>query len=284
MDIKTTVTATVALIVFSVVGVFLFSGSEDADVDILTIDGVEPTESTVLSGEYLIQRELVICTLGEPVGNIKCFIDWITSDEGQEIVAKEFVPLPESSRTTYDAPSPSGVQTINVGGSTSIQSTMMMLAERYKEKFGINVNVSGGGSGVGASNTVSGQFDIGMCSRDLKESEISKGLVPTYVGKDGVAVIVNGAGVTDLTLDQIARIYSGEISNWKDVGGIDKPIAVIARDDSSGTRECFDKAMGSDWTMKEDVVKYNSSGGVIGAVKVAKGSIGYVSIGQLRAL
>ena len=284
MDIKIIVTATVALFVFSAVGIFLFYDSDDAKIDVLSIDGVEPTEYNVISGAYHIQRELVICTLGEPTGNIKCFIDWITSDEGQKIVSEEFGPLPEESRTTYDAPSPSGVQIINVGGSTSVQATMIMLAEVYKEKFGINVNVTGGGSGVGASNTANGQFDIGMCSRDLNESELEMGLVPTHIGKDGVAVIINGAGVTDLTLEQLSKIYSGEITNWQEVGGIDKPIAVIARDDSSGTRGCFDEAMGDGWKMKEGVVKYNSSGGVIGAVKIAKGSIGYISIGQLKAI
>ena len=284
MDKKTIVTSVVAIIVFSAVGYFLFSDVEDAQVDVLSIDGVEPTEANVLSGAYPIQRSLIICTLGEPTGNIKCFIDWITSDEGQEIVSEEFVPLPESERTTYDAPSSDGVRAINVGGSTSIQATMMMLAEEYKEKFGINVSVSGGGSGVGASNTVKGQFDIGMCSRDLNSTELEQGLVPTSIGKDGVAVIVNGAGVSRLTLEQLSRIYSGEVTNWKDVGGADQTIAVIARDDASGTRECFDKSMGQDWVMKDDVVKYNSSGGVIGAVRIANGSIGYISIGQLKAI
>ena len=293
MDNKTIVTFIVAVFAFSAVGTFIFSDGDggvespanaDGTVSSVIVDGIAPMESNVLNGLYPIQRNLVICTMGEPVGNVKCFIDWITSDDGQEIISEEFVPLPENERTSYEPPSSSGPQSINVGGSTSIQSTMMKLAEVYKERFGININVSGGGSGVGASNTANGQLDIGMCSRDLKSSEIEKGLVPTMIGKDGVAVIVNGAGVTSLTIEQISKIYSGEITNWKEVGGIDKTIAVIARDDSSGTRECFDKAMGSDWEMKKDVVKYNSTGGVIGAVKVAKGSIGYISIGQLESI
>jgi phosphate transport system substrate-binding protein len=284
LDKKIVVTSIVAIIVFSMVGAFLFSDAEGAQLDAVMIDGVEPTEVDVLSGSYPIQRNLIICTMGEPTGNIKCFIDWITSDEGQEIVSKEFVPLPESERTTYDTPSSDGVQNFNVGGSTSIQATMMMLAEAYKEKFGINISVSGGGSGVGASNTIQGQFGIGMCSRDLKSSELEQGLIPTSIGNDGVAVIVNGAGVDGLTLEQLSKIYSGEITNWKEVGGVDKSIAVIARDDASGTRECFDKMMGPDWIMKTDVVKYNSSGGVIGAVRIASGSIGYISIGQLKSI
>ncbi|MBE6516641.1 MAG: hypothetical protein E7Z67_00430 [Thermoplasmata archaeon] len=284
MDRKNLVTFVFAIIMFSSIGVFLFSDVDDAELNVLTIDGVEPTEENVLDASYEIQRNLIICTMGIPTGNVACFIDWITSDEGQSIVAEEFVPLPDEERTGYDVPSSNGVQTINVGGSTSVQATMMRLADAYKDRFGINVNVSGGGSGVGASNTINGQFDIGMCSRNLKSSEIEKGLVPTHIGKDGVAVIVNGAGVDNLTLEQISAIYSGEITNWKEVGGTDTTIAVIARDDSSGTRECFDKAMGSDWTMKEDVVKYNSSGGVIGAVRIATGAIGYVSIGQLESI
>jgi phosphate transport system substrate-binding protein len=254
------------------------------EIELLSIDGVDPTENNIISGLYPIQRDLVICTRGEPVGNVKCFIDWITSDEGQEIVSCEFTPLPKDSRTDYDEPSPLDKQSITVGGSTSIQTIMMMLAEKYKEKFGINVNVTGGGSGVGISNTVNGQFDIGMCSRDLNESETKSGLTSTIIGKDGVAVIINGAGVENLTIEQISDIYSGKINNWKEVGGIDKPIAVIARDDFSGTAESFNEAMVDGWSIRDNVVKYNSSGGVIGAVKIAKGSIGYISIGQLKSL
>ena len=284
MDKKIITIGIVAVIAIAAVGMFMIMNKEDggSDVKSISLKGVDATEDNVLNDTYPIQRNLILCTNGAPTGNVKCFIDWITSDEGQAIVAEEFVPLPAGSRTTFTAPVSS--DDIVVGGSTSIQATMTKLAAAYKEKYNINVSVSGGGSGVGASGTVSGQFDIGMCSRDLKSSEIASGLVPTEIGKDGVAVIVNGAGVTDLTIEQVAKIYSGEITNWKDVGGVDKAIAVIARDDSSGTRECFDKAMGSDWTMKSDVVKYNSTGGVIGAVKNTAGSIGYISIGQLSAL
>ncbi|MGN1044357.1 MAG: substrate-binding domain-containing protein [Candidatus Methanomethylophilaceae archaeon] len=283
MNKKIIVIGIVAIIAIAAVGMFMMNRDDSgSDVKAISLNGVEATEDNVSNGTYPIQRNLVLCTMGEPTGNVKCFIDWITSDEGQAIVAEEFVPLPAESRTTFTAPVSS--DDIVVGGSTSIQATMTKLAAAYKEKYGINVSVTGGGSGVGASSTISGQFNIGMCSRDLKSSELSAGLVPVEIGKDGVAVIVNGAGVTNLTIEQISKIYSGEITNWKEVGGVDKEIAVIARDDSSGTRECFDNAMGSGWAMKSDVVKYNSTGGVIGAVKNTAGSIGYISIGQLSAI
>lgn len=79
-----------------------------------------------------------------------------------------------------------------------------------------------------------------MCSRDLKASEAEKGLIPTIIGKDGVAVIVNGAGVKDLTIEQVAKIYDGTYTNWSQVGGVDKSIGVVCREDGSGTRECFE--------------------------------------------
>ena len=152
----------VAVIAIAAVGMFMIMNKEDggSDVKPISLDGVDATEDNVLNGTYPIQRNLILCTNGAPTGNVKCFIDWITSDEGQAIVAEEFVPLPAGSRTTFIAPVSS--DDIVVGGSTSIQATMTKLAAAYKEKYNINVSVSGGGSGVGASGTVSGQFDIGI--------------------------------------------------------------------------------------------------------------------------
>jgi phosphate transport system substrate-binding protein len=165
---------------------------------------------------------------------------------------------------------------------------MTALAEAYMERFGfMNITITGGGSGVGASNTLNGTFDIGMCSRDLKQSEIDKGLVPKLIGVDGVVIIVNGVGLTNLTVEQIAGIYSGEITNWGQIGGIDKPIAVISREDGSGTRECFEnglEAYDGDWTLKTEVVKLNSTGAMINQVNLVVGAIGYISIGKLSGI
>ena len=295
---KTIIAIAVAVIAAS--GAFLImndggSGSDDdgdRNVYAIQVDGVTASDSNISNGTYdEFVRNLVLCTKGDATGNVKCFLDWITSVEGQQIVGREFITLDSTDPsliTAFDAPSSTGKTTIAIGGSTSIQETMGALAEAYMEKYSfMNITITGGGSGVGASNTINGTFDIGMCSRDLKQSEIEKGLVPKLIGVDGVAVIVNGVGLTSLTMDQIAAIYSGEVTNWSQIGGIDKPVAVISREDGSGTRECFEnglKAYDGDWTLKTQVVKLNSTGAMINQVNMVVGAIGYISIGKLSGI
>ena len=182
---------------------------------------------------------------------------------------------------------PVGDVELVIGGSTTIQPVMNELVKAYKEKYSdrnVNITVNAGGSGVGASNTANGQFDIGMCSRDLKDSEIALGLEEVMIGLDGVAVIVNGAGVDNLTMQQIADIYSGKITNWNQVGGIDKEIAVVARDSASGTGECFADAMtgvDENWELKAGVPEMVATNSVIEFINATEGSIGYVSVGSL---
>ncbi len=177
---------------------------------------------------------------------------------------------------------------ITVGGSTTIQPIMAELADGYYKTHGdVEITVLGGGSGVGASNTANGTFDIGMCSRNLKQSEVDLGLREVRIGYDGVAVIANVEGVGDLTMEQLAGIFSGEIGNWKDVGGPDRRIAVVIRDDASGTRECFDKAMAGavdGWEVKEGVPEQSSTNGVVSQVSSTPGAIGYISIGAVDGL
>lgn len=179
--------------------------------------------------------------------------------------------------------------TLNVAGSTTIQPMMVELQEEFEKYADVTMNVTGGGSGVGASSTINGTADIGMCSRDLKQSEINSGLVSHMIAKDGVAVIINASvtGVTNLTLEQVAKIYNGEITNWDQVGGNSQKIAVVAREDGSGTRECFDGKMTSaisGWTMKVDVVSLASTGAVTSSVSSTPGAIGYVSLGAAEKI
>ena len=298
LDIRTTIAVAVAVIAAS--GAFLMmddggSGSVhgvDRDVYAIQVDGVTASDANISDGTYdRFVRNLVLCTNGDATGNVRCFLDWITSMEGQHIVGEEFVTLDSTDPsliTAFDSPDPKGQTTIAIGGSTSIQETMTALAEAYMEMFGfMNITITGGGSGVGASNTLNGTFDIGMCSRDLKQSEIDKGLVPKLIGVDGVVIIVNGVGLTNLTVEQIAGIYSGEITNWSQIGGIDKPIAVISREDGSGTRECLEDAfeeIDADWTIRSEVVKLNSTGAMINQVNLVVGAIGYISIGKLSVM
>ncbi len=291
MDKKITAIIVVVIIIVAAAAVYVgFGGSNNgnddgnSDVHAVTLDGVVASEDNVLNGTYPIQRNLIVCTLGEPTGNVKNFIDWICSDAGQEILGDEFVTLPEDQRVT-DVAEPTGTETIEIGGSTSITETMQKLTEAYHALYpNITFNITSNGSGPGASGTIDGTYDIGMCSRDLSESEISQGLVASQIGQDGVAVIVNIDGVENLTLEQVAQIYSGEITNWSQVGGPDKAIAVYSREDGSGTRDCFDSMMENTidgWTIASGIATYNSTNGIIGAVQGNYGSIGYISIGQL---
>jgi len=263
------------------------SGSSD-DVDSYLyaprVNGVEPTEENVASGLYGIQRNLVLCTKGEPEGNVKAFLSWIMSSEGQEIVSEEFVPIESSD----DYIEPVGKVVLNVGGSTTVQPIMIKLVDKYTEKYGsdkVSINVLGGGSGVGASNTAQGTFDIGMCSRDLKQSELDMGLVENIIGLDGVALLVNGAGVDNLSLEEVAGVFSGQYTNWKQLGGNDLDIKPLVRDTSSGTRECFDSIMKNTvdgWEIKVGIPEFSSTNGVVNMADNTPGAIGYVSIGILK--
>ena len=180
--------------------------------------------------------------MGEPTGNVAAFLSYVMSEEGQTILGEEFVKLTEFE--TEIAPSESGQRTIALGGSTSLSETADKLAAAYMEKYPfMTVTVQGGGSGAGESQCVSGEFDIGMLSRDLSDSGRADGLVDHMIGQDGVAVIVNVEGVEGLTTAQVAQIFSGEITNWSQVGGPDQSIQVVIREDGSGTRDCFDSAM-----------------------------------------
>lgn len=182
----------------------------------------------------------------------------------------------------------SGNSDLTVTGSTTIQPVMSLFQEEFEKYASVTMNVTGGGSGAGATAAINGTADIGMLSRDLKSSEISSGLVSHVIAMDGVVIIVSSnVGVTDLTLEQLEQIYDGEITNWEDVGGIDLTIAVIAREEGSGTRDCFDTAMktvDSSFEMKDDVATYNSTGGVTSAVNSTPGSIGYVNLNAAENL
>ena len=238
LDKKIFAVIAVVIIVVAAVGVYALGNNDKkaddpSNVHAVNLDGVVASEDNVLNGTYSIQRNLILCTLGEPTGNTAAFIEWIMSDAGQEILGEEFVTLPEDQRV-QNPTEPTGTETLEIGGSTSITETMDKLCKAYTALYpNITFNLTSNGSGPGAEGAADGSYDIGMCSRDLKQSEIDKGLISHEIGKDGVAVIVNIDGVEDLTMEEVAKIYSGEITNWNQVGGPDKAIAVYSREDGS---------------------------------------------------
>ena len=182
--------------------------------------------------------------------------------------------------------------TLNVAGSTTVQPLMAELQKEFEKFANVKMYVTGGGSGVGISSTVNGISDIGMLSRDLKESE-KEGLDEHHIAKDAVVVIVNAsAGVDDVSLEDLAKIYSGELTNWNQVKngdgtgtheyGNNVNIAVMAREEGSGTRDCFETALKTadkNFKMKErDVNAVNSTGAVLSAVETTPGAIGYINL------
>jgi len=177
-------------------------------------------------------------------------------------------------------------QTLNVAGSTTVQPLMLELQKEFEKFANVDMNVTGGGSGVGISSTLNGVADIGMLSRDMKYDEGQGRLVPHVIAMDAVVVIVNkDAGLgddPDLTMKQLADIYSGKINDWGEVGGKSgQSIAVVAREEGSGTRDCFEGALKkyaySNFEMKDRVNSVNSTGAILAAVNNTPGAIGYIN-------
>ena len=191
-------------------------------------------------------------------------------------------PSEESSSTSTPASEPaeesvSGV--VNVSGSTSMESVVLALGEAFKEMYpDVTVNYSGTGSGAGVEAAQTGTSDIGLSSRELKEEETAAGAVANVVAKDGVAVIVNPAnGVEDLTVEQIADIFSGKITNWSELGGEDMEIAVYGREAGSGTRGAFEEIVGV-VDACQLTNEYSSTGDLVGNVAGNENAIGYASL------
>ena len=178
---------------------------------------------------------------------------------------------------TGDTATISGV--VNTDGSTSMADVMAVLEETFEAANpDVNVNYSGTGSGAGIEAVLAGTVDIGLSSRALKDEEKAEGAVENIVALDGVAVVVNpDNGVEDLSVEQIAQIFTGEITNWSELGGEDLEIAVLGREDGSGTRSAFEEIVGVDGECKY-TNEYSSTGDVIGQVASNPGAIGYASL------
>lgn len=172
-------------------------------------------------------------------------------------------------------------ETISIAGSTTVLPVAQAVAEEYMAQHSnADIQVSGGGSGVGATSAIEGTADIGMLSRELKSSEKDgNNLQEFVVGRDGIALVGHPSNtVSDLTLEQVKAIYQGEITNWKYVGGIDSEIVLIGRDSSSGTREFFTEFVLNKEESAKEMQELNSNGAVAKAVSMTPGAIGYVSL------
>lgn len=179
---------------------------------------------------------------------------------------------------------------ISLAGSTSVEALAKKLAAEYtKKNTNVKIAVQGIGSSAGIKAVTDGICDIGTSSRELKEEE-KKDLKQYEICLDGIAVVVNpNNNVNQLTKEQIIEIYTGKIRNWKDVGGIDKEITVICREDGSGTRTAFDELLKLEETKDSQKIsllskecKYvNSQDEVKANIENNEDAIGYVSIGAI---
>ena len=167
-------------------------------------------------------------------------------------------------------------------GSTSMNKVIGALGEAFENETGITVTYNATGSGAGIQAVMEGRCDIGLASRNLKDEEKAKGLEGTILAFDGIAIIVNPNNpVSDLDVETIAKIYTGEIKNWKEVGGNDAEIVLIGREAGSGTRDGFESI-----TDTEDKCQYRqeltSTGDVITTVASNPGAIGYASLASVK--
>lgn len=188
-------------------------------------------------------------------------------------------PGTSSSSTAGDA---SGI--VKTGGSTSVEKVMNALIYKYQEENqNVTINYEMNGSGDGIQGVIDGKYEIGHSSRDLKDEEKSEGLEGTAYAIDGIAVVVNSEnGVTDLTQDQIKKIYAGEITNWSEVGGADASITVVVREAGSGTRSAFGEIVGiEDEELVSTATECKDTGAVQTTVSQNANAIGYMSFSDL---
>ena len=196
---------------------YISLGSLNDTVTAVKIDGVEATADNVSNGSYKIARPFNIATKGEDLSDAaQDFVNYILSKDGQQIITDNgYISVGEGKEFTSNNASGKLV----IAGSSSVTPVMEKLVEAYgKVNANVEIEVQESDSSTGMQSTIDGLCDIGMASRELKDSETEAGLVETEIAKDGIAVIVNnGSGITDLTSDQVKQIYTGEILTWDEV-------------------------------------------------------------------
>ena len=177
----------------------------------------------------------------------------------------------------------SETKTVSTDGSTSMEKVIGALGESFmNNNAGVNFTYNPTGSGSGITAVSEGRCDIGLSSRALKDEEKANGLVETVLAYDGIAIIVNNDNpVTNISLEDLTKVYTGEITNWKDLGGNDAEIVLIGREAGSGTRDGFETI-----TNTKDLCQYRqeltSTGDVITTVSTNPDAIGYASLASVK--
>lgn len=195
---------------------YISLGSLDDSVKALKIDGAEATVDNIKSGTYKVSRPFNIATKADISEVASDFITFILSDEGQAVV-EENGYISEGSAGAYTASGMSGK--IVVAGSSSVTPVMEKLKEAYVAlNPDVTIEVQQNDSTTGMTSVAEGGCDIGMASREVKDSELEKGLQPTTIALDGIAVIVNQENsVSDMTSDTVKAIFTGEVTDWSEI-------------------------------------------------------------------
>lgn len=194
---------------------YISLGSLDDSVTAVQVDGVDATAENIENGTYPVVRPFNIATTEDLSDAAADFMSFIMSDEGQAII-EENGYIPVESTGAYEATDASGE--VTVAGSSSVTPVMEKLAEGYAEvNSNVSIAVQQSDSTTGMQSAIDGLCDIGMASREVKDSEIEAGLTPTVIAQDGIAIVVNNeSGVEALSSETIRQIYVGEITTWED--------------------------------------------------------------------
>lgn len=191
-------------------------GSLNDTVKAIKVDGVEATAENVKAGKYAVSRPFNIVTGKDLTPLAQDFISYILSTDGQAVVdEKGYISVTQGE--AYKASGQTG--TLTIAGSTSVAPLMEVLADKYMAlNSGVKIEIQQSGSSAGITSAVEGVCQIGMASRELKDSETAKGVTATKIAMDGIAVIVNkDNSFSELTSDQIRKIYTGETTQWSDL-------------------------------------------------------------------
>lgn len=195
---------------------YISLGSLGDTVKALKVDGVEATADNVKSGDYKVSRPFNIVTKKEQSDVTKDFISYIMSEDGQKIVTEEGY-VSEGNKGAFKGGEVKG--TIKVSGSSSVTPVMEKLAEAYMElNKDVKIEIQQSDSTTGVTDAISGNSDIGMASRALKDEETKEPIVGQAIALDGIAIIVNQNNeLSEVTADSVMKIYTGEITKWSDV-------------------------------------------------------------------
>ncbi len=172
---------------------------------------------------------------------------------------------------------------ITVAGSTSVQPFAEMLAEEYmREHPQAVINVQGGGSSAGIQAALTGAAAIGMSSRELKPEEVAE-LKPLVIALDAIAIVVHPSNaVSDLSLEQVRQIFAGEVRSWREVGGAERPLTIVTREEGSGTRGAFQELVMGKTDISPRAIVQDSNGAVRQVVADDPNAVGYISLGLVN--